>query len=104
MIRIMSAAALISFTALAGCGSEPAPAPPEVPDMETISDDPSAALAADPERLREIRRECRIDRAAAGAALCEAAARATRMRFMGDDIPAYEPAPEDSDANAAWID
>lgn len=104
MIRIMSSAALISFTALAGCGSEPAPAPPDVPDMEIISDDPAAALAADPERLREVRRQCRSDRAATGTALCEAAARATRMRFMGDDIPAYEPAPGDSDANTAWID
>lgn len=104
MIRDLSAAGLIFLIPLAGCGSEPAPAPREVPDMEIISDDPAAALAADPERLREVRRECRIDRAAAGTALCEAAARATRMRFLGDNIPAYEPAPEDSDANTAWID
>lgn len=97
-------AALISLIALAGCGSEPAPEPREVPIVETVSGDPAAALAADPARLRDVRRECRIDREAAGAELCEAAARATRMRFMGDDIPTYEPAPEDTDANTAWID
>ncbi len=55
------------------------------------SDDPAVALAADPQALKELRRRCRADREAVGGELCEAAARATRMRFMNDGATAYAP-------------
>ena len=49
------------------------------------------SLMADPERLKEVQRECRLDYAQAGAALCNAASEAYRRRFMGrgatDDKP-----------------
>lgn len=41
------------------------------------------SLAADPERLKEVQRQCRLDYAKAGDALCNAASEAYRRRFMG---------------------
>lgn len=42
------------------------------------------SLAANPERLKEIERACKADRAKMGDALCNAASEARRRRFMGD--------------------
>lgn len=55
---------------LAGCQ----PASP----TETIE-----SLAADPERLKEVQRQCRLDCARMGHAVCNAASEAYRRRFMG---------------------
>ena len=41
------------------------------------------SLVANPERLKELREQCRADRAKLGDELCNAVAEATRQRFMG---------------------
>ena len=63
---------LFAFTlvlALAACGKS---AP-----MESAE-----ALAENPERLKELQAECRVDRARVGEAQCMAVADAMRKRFM----------------------
>lgn len=50
-------------------------------------------LAANPERLKELRKQCKADRAKLGDVLCNAVAEATRKRFMGNGTP--ESAPKD---------
>ena len=53
------------------------------------------SLIADPERLAELREQCRDNPAALGDELCNAVAEATRRRFMGDgDVP-YTPPTEE---------
>lgn len=48
------------------------------------------SLASNPERLKELRKQCKADRAKLGDALCNAVAEATRKRFMGNGTP-YTP-------------
>ena len=50
------------------------------------------SLLANPERLKEVRAQCKGDHDKVGAALCNRAAEATRRRFMGSGTP-YTPAP-----------
>lgn len=50
------------------------------------------SLAANPERLRELRKQCKADRAKLGDALCNAVAEATHKRFIGNGTP-YTPEP-----------
>lgn len=50
------------------------------------------SLAANPERLKELRKQCKADHAKLGDALCNAVAEATRKRFMGNGTP-YTPEP-----------
>ncbi|MFI8463553.1 EexN family lipoprotein [Stutzerimonas stutzeri] len=65
---------------LAGCGpSEPAA-------TETVE-----SLADDPVRLKELRQQCKLDRAKMGDALCNRVAEATRKRFYGDGKVPYTP-------------
>ena len=53
------------------------------------------SLASNPERLKELRKQCKLDRAKLGDALCNAVAEATRKRFMGNGTPyTPEPAPK----------
>ncbi|MCC6708035.1 MAG: EexN family lipoprotein [Gammaproteobacteria bacterium] len=52
------------------------------------------SLAANPERLQELREQCRTDRAKLGDELCNAVAEATRKRFMGDGKVPYTPPKE----------
>ncbi len=69
---------------LAGCGqSEPPASEPAVPTMEE--------LAADPARLKELRQQCKTDRANLGDMLCDRVAEATRKRFYGDGTVPYTP-------------
>lgn len=91
MFRVSRAGALIILLPLAACGSEPVREEHRTAPAAIVPDDPAAELAADPERLKELRRACRIDREAVGAKTCEVAARATRMRFMGE-VPARDEA------------
>jgi len=51
-------------------------------------------LAANPERLKELRQECKTDRAKLGDVLCNRAAEATRKRFYGDGETPYTPPKE----------
>jgi len=53
------------------------------------------SLAANPERLKELRQQCKADRTKLGDALCNAVAEATHKRFMGNGTPyTPEPAPK----------
>ncbi len=69
--------------ALTACGQSETPAPAVLPTVE--------ALAADPERLKELRQQCRLDRAALSDELCNRVAEATRKRFFGDGTVPYTP-------------
>ena len=48
-------------------------------------------LAADPVRLKELRQQCKTDRATLGDVLCNRVAEATRKRFYGDGKTPYTP-------------
>jgi hypothetical protein len=52
------------------------------------------SLAANPERLKELRKQCRQDRAKSGDELCNQVAEATRKRFYGDSETPYTPPKE----------
>lgn len=51
-------------------------------------------LAANPERLKELRRQCKTDRPTLGDVLCNRVAEATRKRFYGDGETPYTPSKE----------
>lgn len=69
---------LLFAAMLAGCGqSEPA---------ETVE-----SLAVDPQRLKELRQQCKLDRVKLGDELCNRVAEATRKRFYGDGKVPYTP-------------
>lgn len=71
-------ALLLTLLVLASCSPS---APPETVE----------SLMANPERLKELRQQCKADRAKVGDALCNAVAEATRRRFMGDGKVPYTP-------------
>ncbi|HEY9147268.1 EexN family lipoprotein [Thiobacillus sp.] len=58
------------------------------------------SLLANPERLKEVRAQCKANHDKAGDALCNRASEATRRRFMGSGTP-YTPAPPAAPASAA---
>lgn len=49
------------------------------------------SLAANPERLKELRVKCKVDRARTSEAQCNAVAEATRRRFFGGGGPKHTP-------------
>lgn len=51
-------------------------------------------LAANPDRLKRLRQECRTDRHKLGDVLCSRVAEATRKRFFGDGETPYTPQKE----------
>lgn len=73
----------------------------KTPSIENVE-----SLVVNPERLRELRAQCKADHAKVGDAQCNAVAEATRQRFMSGgtaDIPAA-PQPASSPAGAASSD
>jgi hypothetical protein len=72
--------ALLLMLALTACG-------------KSITPDTVESLTAHPDRLNEVMRQCREDRAEAGDALCNAASEAFRLRFIGDGKGQYTPRP-----------
>jgi hypothetical protein len=83
LVFIITAAVVLL---LAGCGkSEPSGS-----SIESVE-----SLVADPERLRDLRAQCKADHARMGDAQCHAVAEATRQRFMrgGPSPYASEPVP-----------
>ncbi|MBH1977244.1 MAG: EexN family lipoprotein [Comamonadaceae bacterium] len=60
----------------------------------TASTETVESLVANPERLKELREQCKADRAKLGDALCNAVAEATRRRFIGDGKVPYTPPKE----------
>lgn len=71
---------LLFVAVLAGCG------PFEPAANETVD-----SLAADPVRLKELRQQCKLNRAELGDALCNRVSEATRKRFYGDGKVPYTP-------------
>lgn len=53
------------------------------------------SLAANPERLKTLREQCKTDRAKLGDELCNRVAEATNRRFLGNGNTPYTP-PKDS--------
>lgn len=49
------------------------------------------SLVANPERLKELRAQCKADHVKVGDAQCNAVAEATRQRFFSTDGPKYTP-------------
>ncbi|KUM44960.1 EexN family lipoprotein [Pseudomonas sp. EpS/L25] len=76
---------------LAGCGQSEAPQKPSdsAANIPTVEE-----LAANPERLKELRRQCKTDRPVMGEVLCNRVADATRKRFYGDGKVPYTPPKE----------
>jgi hypothetical protein len=72
----------IFMLALVACG-------PSVPA------DSVQSLLDNPERLKALREQCKIDRATLGDALCNTVAEASRKRFMGDGKVPYTPPKEE---------
>ena len=68
---------------LAGCGPNETAENKKVPTVEE--------LASDPARLKELRQQCKTDRATLGDVLCNRVAEATRKRFYGDGTVPYTP-------------
>ena len=88
------AIAALCAAALAGCSRETPPPPADMAE----------SLAADPERLKELRARCKAERAQVGDAVCNAVAEATRRRFLGDGKSPYgdgSSAPASAPATAA---
>ena len=76
LLIVIAAAALV----LAGCGkSEPSRSA-----IESVE-----SLVANPERLKELRAQCKADHARVGDAQCNAVAEATRQRFMSGGQSPY---------------
>ncbi|MDH0131764.1 EexN family lipoprotein [Pseudomonas asiatica] len=76
-------APLLLVAALTACGQSETPKQADVPTVDE--------LAADPTRLKELRRQCKTDRATLGDVLCNRVAEATRKRFYGDGKTPYTP-------------
>ncbi len=79
------------MVALTGCGQSETPQKAKGSDagVPTVEE-----LAADPERLKELRQQCKTDRPKLGDVLCNRVAEATRKRFYGDGETPYTPPKE----------
>ncbi|HHO8101589.1 EexN family lipoprotein [Pseudomonas aeruginosa] len=69
---------------LAACG--PSEMPKKDINVPTVEE-----LAANPERLKELRRQCKTERPTMGDVLCNRVAEATNKRFFGDGKVPYTP-------------
>lgn len=58
---------------------------------ERLSPDTVESLMADLDHLKELREQCRLDRAKVGDDLCNKVARASRERFFGNARVPYTP-------------
>lgn len=76
---------------LTACGQSDAPQKPvdSAANIPTVEE-----LAANPERLKELRQQCKTDRPKLGDVLCDRVAEATRKRFYGDGETPYTPPKE----------
>ena len=71
---------LLLVVTLAACGQS-----------EPTSTEAVEALMANPERLKELRQQCKLERSKLGDELCNRVAEATRKRFYGDGKVPYTP-------------
>jgi len=83
----MNLSKIIAMSSLAvllvACGKFEPSKPAAVPSVEE--------LAADPVRLKELRRQCKTERPTMGDVLCNRVAEATNKRFFGDGKVPYTP-------------
>lgn len=82
---------LLLAAALAACGQSETPhkANTSEANIPTVEE-----LAANPDRLKELRQQCKTDRPKLGDVLCNRVAEATRKRFYGDGNVPYTPQKE----------
>ncbi|MDO3507257.1 EexN family lipoprotein [Ralstonia pseudosolanacearum] len=81
---------LLLAAMLVACGkSEPTATHRSSVPTETVE-----SLVANPERLKELRLQCKTDRAKLGDELCNRVAEATNRRFLGDGKTPYTPPKE----------
>ena len=82
---------LLLVAALTACGQSGTPQKPtdSAANIPTVEE-----LAANPERLKELRQQCKTDRPKLGDVLCNRVAEATRNRFYGDGETPYTPPKE----------
>ena len=81
---------LLLAAMLVACGkSEPTTTTSTSSPTETVD-----SLAANPERLKALRQQCKTDRAKLGDELCNRVAEATNRRFLGDRKTPYTPPKE----------
>ena len=80
---------LLAVMLVACSKSKPAETTGKSSPTETVD-----SLAANPERLKELRQQCKTDRAKLGDELCNRVAEATRKRFYGDGNTPYTPPKE----------
>ena len=79
---------LLLAAALAACGQSETPhkANTSEANIPTVEE-----LAANPDRLKELRQQCKTDRPKLGDVLCNRVAEATRKQFYGDGKVPYTP-------------
>lgn len=81
---------LLLTAMLVACGkSEPVKTTTTSGPSETVE-----SLAANPERLKELRQQCKTGRTRLGDELCNRVAEATNRRFLGDGRTPYTPPKE----------
>ncbi|AZU56146.1 entry exclusion lipoprotein TrbK [Ralstonia pseudosolanacearum] len=81
---------LLLAAMLVACGkSEPTATTSTPRPTDTVD-----SLAANPERLKELRQRCKIERSKLGDELCNRVAEATNRRFLGDGKTPYTPPKE----------
>lgn len=83
---------LLFVVLLSACGEKPAST--EKPSVEAPLTDTVESLLADPERLKELRKRCRINRAELGDTLCNIVGEANTRAFLGDGEVPYTPPKE----------
>ncbi|MFZ5558492.1 MAG: EexN family lipoprotein [Pseudomonadota bacterium] len=69
---------LLAVLALTGCD-------------KPSKDETVESLMQNPERIKQVMQQCRVDRASVGEAICAAAREAYNKRFMGDGKARYTP-------------
>lgn len=79
---------LLLVAALTACGQSETPqkANTSEANIPTVEE-----LAANPERLKELRQQCKTDRPKLGDVLCNRVAEVTNRRFFGDGKVPYTP-------------
>jgi hypothetical protein len=83
MKQVLIIALALSISLVVGCG-------------KSAPTDTVESLVANPERLKELRAQCKADHAKVGDAVCGAVSEVTRRRFMGDGKSPYanDPVPK----------
>ena len=84
----------LAIILLSACGKSETP-----PALESVE-----TLVANPDRLKDLRAQCKADHARVGDAQCNAVAEATRRRFLEPPAPAKRaPAPAPTAASPSRI-